>query len=32
VALGAQGVSRNEKALWLDGMRSGFEAYVRAER
>lgn len=32
VALGVQGVSRNEKALWLDGMRNGFEAYVRAER
>lgn len=32
VALGAQGVSSNEKALWLDGMRSGFEAYVLAER
>ena len=32
VALGAQGVSRNEKALWLDGMRNGFEAYALAER
>jgi hypothetical protein len=32
VALGAQGVSRNEKGLWLDGMRNGFEAYVLAER
>jgi len=32
VALGAQGVSHNEKAMWLDGMRSGFEAYVLAER
>jgi hypothetical protein len=31
VALGAEGVGRNEKALWLDGMRNGFEAYVLAE-
>jgi hypothetical protein len=32
MALGAEGVGRTEKALWLDGMRNGFEAYVLAER
>lgn len=31
-AFGAQGVSLNEKAQWLDGMRNGFETYVHAER
>ncbi|MFR9770088.1 hypothetical protein [Nocardia sp. SC052] len=31
VALGSQGVGRKEKAAWLDGLRSGFDAYVRAE-
>lgn len=32
VALGAQGVTRNERTAWLDAMRSGFESYVLAER
>ena len=32
IALGAEGVSRGEKASWLEGLHNGFEAYVRAER
>lgn len=32
VALGIQGITRNEKVAWLDGIRAGFEAYVLAER
>ncbi|MGW0328979.1 hypothetical protein [Nocardia sp. NPDC003183] len=32
VALGAQEIGRKEQAAWLDGLRSGFDAYVRAER
>lgn len=32
IALGAEGVSRSEKASWLEGLHNGFEAYVRAER
>jgi hypothetical protein len=32
IALGAEGVSRREKAAWLVGLNNGFEAYVRAER
>ncbi|WP_328410987.1 hypothetical protein [Nocardia sp. NBC_00403] len=32
IALRSKDVGRREKAMWLEGMRSGFEAYVRAER
>ena len=32
IALGVEGVSRSEKAAWLEGLHNGFEAYVRAER
>ncbi|MGW0252518.1 hypothetical protein ACWDYH_38425 [Nocardia goodfellowii] len=32
VALGSQEIGRKEQAAWLDGLRSGFDAYVQAER
>jgi hypothetical protein len=32
IALGSQEVGRKEQAAWLDGLRSGFDAYVRAEQ
>ncbi|BDT85486.1 MULTISPECIES: hypothetical protein [Nocardia] len=32
VALGSQEVGRKQQTAWLDGLRSGFDTYVRAER